>query len=175
MAGRAPASIQRFFRLRVSLSGASRNEQKSWVTPGAYPPGRFSPRLRENLLRKERPDETLDRRYPQKAAPQWPPARLQCHRTSKPEPDFAPVVKLFTPDGGCTWLLTEIDPDDPDIAFGLCDLGFGYPELGSVSLSELESVRGKLNLPIERDLYFTATKTLSAYADEARAHGAITA
>jgi hypothetical protein len=40
---------------------------------------------------------------------------------------------------------------------------------------ELESVRGRLNLPIERDLYFTATKTLSAYADEARAHGAIKA
>ena len=99
----------------------------------------------------------------------------QCDEDGKPEPDFAPVVKLFTPDAGCTWLLTEIDPDDPDIAFGLCDLGMGYPELGSVSLSELESVRGRLNLPVERDLYFTATKTLSAYADEARAHGAITA
>ncbi|TIU00048.1 MAG: DUF2958 domain-containing protein [Mesorhizobium sp.] len=36
------------------------------------------------------------------------------------EIDFAPVVKLFTPDAGATWLLTEIDPDDLDIAFGLC-------------------------------------------------------
>jgi hypothetical protein len=60
----------------------------------------------------------------------------------KPEPDFWPVVKLFTPDRGCTWLLTEIDPEDRDIVFGLCDLGFGCPELGSVSLSELKSVRG---------------------------------
>jgi hypothetical protein len=101
--------------------------------------------------------------------------RQQRDETGEPEPDFVPVVKLFTPDAGCTWLLTEIDPDDPDIAFGLSDLGLGHPELGSVSLSELESVRGKLNLPVERDLYFTATKTLSAYADEARAHGAIKA
>jgi hypothetical protein len=101
--------------------------------------------------------------------------RQQREQEDKPEPDFWPVVKLFTPDGGCTWLLTEIDPEDPDIAFGLCDLGLGCPELGSVSLSELESVRGQLNLPVERDLYFTATKTLSAYADEARAHGAIKA
>jgi hypothetical protein len=23
--------------------------------------------------------------------------------------DFPPVVKLFTPDAGCTWLLSEID------------------------------------------------------------------
>jgi hypothetical protein len=78
-------------------------------------------------------------------------------------------------DAGCTRLLTEIDPDDPVIAFGLCDLGLGHPELGSVSLSELEAVRGQLNLPVERDLYFAATKTLSAYADEAWAHGAIVA
>jgi hypothetical protein len=101
--------------------------------------------------------------------------RQQREQEDKPEPNFWPVVKLFTPDGGCMWLLTEIDPEDPDIAFGLCDLGFGCPELGSVSLSELESVRGQLGLPIERDLYFTATKTLSAYADEARAQGAIRA
>jgi hypothetical protein len=85
--------------------------------------------------------------------------RQQREQEDKPEPDFWPVVKLFTPDGGCTWLLTEIDPDDPYIAFGLCDLGLGHPELGSVSLSELEAVRGQLNLPVERDLHFTATKS----------------
>lgn len=46
-------------------------------------------------------------------------------RESLENPDFdpAPVVKLFTPDAGATWLLTEIDPDDHDHAFGLCDLG----------------------------------------------------
>lgn len=90
------------------------------------------------------------------------------------EPDFIPVVKLFTPDANCTWLLTEVDPADPDIAFGLCDLGMGFPELGSVSISELESVRGKLGLPVERDLHFMPTKTISAYADEARRAGRIT-
>ena len=30
------------------------------------------------------------------------------------------------------------------VAFGLCDLGIGCPELGYVSLSELKSVRGRL-------------------------------
>jgi hypothetical protein len=43
--------------------------------------------------------------------------------------DPPPVVKLFTPDAGATWLLTELDPDDPDIAFGLCDLGLGFLSL----------------------------------------------
>lgn len=87
--------------------------------------------------------------------------------------DPAPVVKLFTPDAGATWLLTEIDPDDHDHAFGLCDLGLGYPELGWVSLAEIATVRGRLGLPIERDLHFEAHKRLSAYAREARLAGRI--
>lgn len=87
--------------------------------------------------------------------------------------DPAPVVKLFTPDAGATWLLTEIDPDDHDHAFGLCDLGLGYPELGWVSLAELATVRGQLGLSIERDLHFEAQKRLSAYAREARLAGRI--
>ena len=101
--------------------------------------------------------------------------RQQFQEEGNAEPDFLPVVKLFTPDASCTWLLTELDPDDPDIAFGLCDLGMGCPELGSVRISEIESVRGKLRLPVERDLHFSTTKTISAHADEARAAGRITA
>jgi hypothetical protein len=96
-------------------------------------------------------------------------------RGTDAEIDFFPVVKLFTPDAGATWLLTEIDPDEPDLAFGLCDLGLGFPELGSVSLSELASVRGRLGLPVERDLRFAPKKPLSAYAEEASEAGHIRA
>jgi hypothetical protein len=49
----------------------------------------------------------------------------------------------------------------------------GEPELGYVSLIELQSVRGKLGLPFERDRHFEATKTISAYADESRVHSRI--
>ncbi|MPM53578.1 hypothetical protein SDC9_100346 [bioreactor metagenome] len=96
-------------------------------------------------------------------------------RKSLENPDFdpTPVVKLFTPDAGATWLLTEIDPDDHDHAAGLCDLGLGMPEIGWVSLSELATVRGRLGLPIERDLYFRAEKRLSVYARDARLAGRI--
>lgn len=83
--------------------------------------------------------------------------------------DPLPVVKFFTPDAGATWLLTELDPDNPDIAFGLCDLGLGAPELGCVSLTELQSLRGRLGLPVERDVHFEAERPLSAYARLARA------
>ncbi len=96
-------------------------------------------------------------------------------RETLQNPDFdpAPVVKLFTPDAGATWLLTEIDPDDHDHAFGLCDLGLGAPELGWVSLREMATVRGRLGLPVERDLHFRAEKRLSAYTREARLAGRI--
>ena len=77
--------------------------------------------------------------------------------------DHVPVVKLFTPDADCTWLLTEITPDDRDVAFGLCDLGLGFPELGYVSLSEIAAVRGALGLPVERDRGFVGSKPVSEY------------
>jgi len=91
------------------------------------------------------------------------------------EIDFRPVVKLFAADAGCTWLLTEIDPDDSDVAFGLCSVGWGRPELGSVRLSEIAAVRGELGLAAERDLWFEADRTLSAYAEEAARMGRIIA
>ena len=84
-------------------------------------------------------------------------------RGTPQEIDFHPVVKLFTPDAGCAWLLTEIDPEYPDIAFGLCDLGMGFPELGNVSLTELRGIRGQIGLPIERDRNFKASHPLSIY------------
>ena len=82
--------------------------------------------------------------------------------------DPFPVVKLFTRWGGATWLLTELDPDDPDIAFGLCDLGLGFAEIGSVSLAELAELRGgPLKMAVERDLIFVGDKPLSQYQAEA--------
>jgi hypothetical protein len=84
-----------------------------------------------------------------------------------------PVAKLFTPVSNATWLLTELDPVDTDLAFGLCDLGLGCPELGYVRISELESVHGRLGPLVERDLHFTADRMLSEYAEAARRSGGI--
>ena len=102
----------------------------------------------------------------------WNRSRFNDHQQAD---DFRPVVKFFCPWGGATWLLTELDPDEPDIAFGLCDLGIGTPEIGKVRLSELASLRGPGGLRVERDKWFRATKSLSAYAAEARAHGRVLA
>lgn len=89
------------------------------------------------------------------------------------ERDFIPVTKLFDPFGAATWLLTECDEDG--LCFALCDMGFGCPEMGYVSLDELASLKVGPALRIEADLFFMPTKTLSQYAEEARQLGRINA
>jgi Protein of unknown function (DUF2958) len=88
--------------------------------------------------------------------------------------DFKPVVKLFNPMGRQTWLISELD-EDGDVAFGLCDMGVGEPELGYVSLGELREIRLPFGLYIERDIHFTAKMTLGEYATKARERGRIEA
>ena len=61
-------------------------------------------------------------------------------------------VKFFDPTGVATWYILEFDGQDT--FFGYCDLGMGCPELGYVSLTELQSVKGSFGLGIERDRYF---------------------
>ena len=85
---------------------------------------------------------------------------------NRPE-DAKPVVKLFDPTGAATWLFIELD-EDGDTLFGLADLGFGFPELGYSSLSEISALRGRFGLGIERDLYFKPKGPLSIYAEAAR-------
>ena len=86
--------------------------------------------------------------------------------------DHVPVVKFFNPLGAGTWLATELDADG-DTLFGLADLG--EPELGSFSLSEMQSVRLPFGMGIERDILFEGRFPLSVYAEAARRTGSIAA
>lgn len=88
--------------------------------------------------------------------------------------DHTPVVKYFDPAGAATWLLTELNPGEPDILFGLCDLGQGFPELGYVRFSELAETKNRLGINLERDLFFVGSYPLSVYAEAARHHESIT-
>jgi|SRR5580658_7210420 hypothetical protein len=99
-------------------------------------------------------------------------ARLLANGAMPDGADHFPVVKLFYPCGAATWLITEMLPDDPSLMFGLADLG--HPEIGYISLSELQAFRGRFNVGIERDLHFVARFPLSVYADAARDCGRIT-
>jgi hypothetical protein len=79
-------------------------------------------------------------------------------------------LRLFTPDSSWTWHITEGSPIQDDsgkeVDFHFFGLVEGHEkELGYVALSELESVRGPLGLPIERDLHWQP-KTLEEVAPE---------
>ena len=82
------------------------------------------------------------------------PALYACEEKEAHEIEI--VAKYFTPDSNWTWWAYEFDGED--IFFGLVQ-GFEV-EFGYFSLSELQSVRGPLGLPIERDIYYVG-KTLA--------------
>lgn len=77
------------------------------------------------------------------------------------------IVSLHYFVGGCDWHITEKDAGSADDeaeqfqsqSFGLADLGFGFPELGYISLPEI------LANGAELDLYWTP-KTLAEIRKE---------
>ena len=64
-------------------------------------------------------------------------------------------IKLFTPDANWTWYIIELSKEDGSTCYGYVQ-GL-ESELGYFCLSEIEAIRGKLNLPVERDVCFTPT------------------
>ena len=68
------------------------------------------------------------------------------------EDDPLVVAKLFDPCGSASWFLLEYDPVEK-IAFCWVQ-GLAEDELGYISLTEMESIKGPLGIGIEQDLYF---------------------
>lgn len=108
------------------------------------------------------------------------------------EPDHVPVVKIFNPYSAATWLFTEIDPDDNDRLFGLCDTGQDSPRLDYASRKELEALRihprmsvkhtngeivnghTKIGVPLERDRWFSTEYPLTVWLEAAQREGRYT-
>lgn len=88
--------------------------------------------------------------------------------------DHVPVVKLFLPGTGFTWLLSELDPFDPDWAYGLCDMGMDSPELGQVSIYVLKCLVAPHGYNIEPDLTFEGRHPMSVYVHAAKINRGIT-
>jgi hypothetical protein len=72
---------------------------------------------------------------------------------SQTQDDPIAQVKFFTPDAGRTWYATEGSPEGDDFIF------YGFvqgveSEWGNFALSEIQSIRGRLGMPVERDRHF---------------------
>jgi hypothetical protein len=75
--------------------------------------------------------------------------------------DKVAVLKFFDPSGRYTLYVTEGQREEDDVTFfGYCvsPLGPDCDEWGYSSLKELESVKNRFGLGIERDLFFKPTK-----------------
>ena len=73
----------------------------------------------------------------------------------KPLEEKIAVVRFFNPCGSGTWYGVEYDHED-NLFFGLAFIHEW--EWGYFSLTELENIRLRGGLKIERDLYFKPTK-----------------
>ena len=71
------------------------------------------------------------------------------------------VAKFFNPVGSWTWYLLNQDPQDKDYLWCIVQ-GFEL-EIGSDSLSELQSARGQFGLGIERDRWFKPMNAKELY------------
>ncbi len=98
--------------------------------------------MQERWRRIPRDHELLDQVSRERLPPLYSQEELEL--------DALAQVKFFTPDSNWSWYATEFDGED--VFFGLVS-GLEV-ELGYFFLSELDSIRGPLDLPIERDLHY---------------------
>ena len=91
-----------------------------------------------------------------------------CETENVPLEEKVVHAKLFTPDSSWTWYVLEgQEQEDGNVIFFGWVVGMER-EFGYFTLRELESVRGPLGLPIERDLHFKPRplKAVMAYPGE---------
>ena len=72
------------------------------------------------------------------------------------------VAKFFNPMGSWTWYLMNLD-EDGDYAWGIVD--GNAVEMGSWLMSELQDIKLRFGLGIERDLYFEPVKASALWKE----------
>lgn len=94
----------------------------------------------------------------------------QGYTGNKSSKDIKVICKLFNPTGSGDWFLYERDSQNPDIFWAFCNLGDPmFAECGTISLSEMQSFKGRMGLGIERDTSFNiGEKTLKQVIDEVK-------
>lgn len=91
--------------------------------------------------------------------------------TEKVTNDHIPVVKLYLPIQRCIFLLTHVDTDQPNMAFGLFDFADGgSPMICNMDLNGLEKVKLFKIFRIRKDKKFQGLFPVSVYAKAAYDH-----
>lgn len=88
-----------------------------------------------------------------------------------------PALKIFNPHGPGLWLISELDPSEPDHLYALFETYNRKPCLGWISREHLEDCRVQYSnhyVPLQSDRTFEPKATIDIYARAARATGRIT-
>lgn len=80
--------------------------------------------------------------------------KLPALGTQEENPDPMVWAKFFDPCGRLTFFVLEFDGDDTLFGFMVSPLGEDCDELGYSSLAELQAIRTRFGLGIERDINF---------------------
>lgn len=88
--------------------------------------------------------------------------------------EMIPAAKLYIPQTGYTWLLTELNPDNPTQGMGLIDLSGGYIYYGYISIDGIVNMGKQKGIATRRDPYFTGKYPVKTYLQAALTYGFIT-
>src|SRR4029077_469351 len=168
--GAAPRARKAAKRLRAASprlpakSGAPRADPRRSGHCACYPRSRRRAGVQQQLhpSSKERKVELLTHQQREQMI-----ANGRANQGRDEPHDLYPVVRLYSPWTEEIWLLTEIDPNHPEIAYGLYDAGQEL-FLGPVNLADIAKARGPQGERIRRDDGFVSTRRLSTYAYFAR-------
>lgn len=112
-----------------------------------YPP--MSGRKRQQNLRSDLAHEDAH-----DLMPDWLAETVPALNTTEHARDPLVHVKLFTPDAGWRWYITEYDPKQRLVA---AFMPGAEDEWDEISLNDLATLRGPMGLAVERDLFWQLT------------------
>lgn len=72
------------------------------------------------------------------------------------------VAKFFDPCSSWTWFVMNQDPEDPNYLWGIVKSPYAIEE-GSFSLADLQKIKNKFGLGMERDKFWTPRKAIDVW------------
>lgn len=76
-----------------------------------------------------------------------------------------PIVRLHLPDKNAYWLFSCIVSGQEKMAYGIFEMGIGFPEIGYFHLDDIADMKFEKNVAIENDLEFKGEHSLLKYAE----------
>jgi hypothetical protein len=88
-----------------------------------------------------------------------------------PGADLIPVARLFHSMCSWSWLLLARNPDEPQVAYGIADLGTGSVEIGLIDLEEVRQIPSVIGTGVQVDRWWSPGARASGYLANAASTG----